>query len=100
MTSEEAIEVLRYLDDQCIWQEDCIQVGGCNHCKEAINMAIEALKDRPQGKWIKTSDGDGWNDWYVFKCPLCGATIEDRQYRSWEYNFCPNCGAKMKGGAE
>ena len=44
MTREEAIDVIRYLDDQCIWQEDCIQVGGCNHCKEAINMAIEVLQ--------------------------------------------------------
>jgi rubrerythrin len=53
-----------------------------------------------QGEWIKTVDGNGWNEWYVFKCPFCGATIEDKQYRSWEYNFCPNCGARMKGGTE
>ena len=47
MTREEAIDVIRYLDDQCIWQEDCIQLGGCNHCKEAINMAISALSSEP-----------------------------------------------------
>lgn len=53
--------------------------------------------DAVQGEWIKTVDGNGWNEWYVFKCPLCGATIEDKQYRSWEYNFCPNCGVHMRG---
>lgn len=51
-----------------------------------------------QGEWIKTVEGNGWNEWWVFKCPFCGATIEDKQYRSWEYNFCPNCGSKMRGG--
>lgn len=50
-----------------------------------------------QGEWIKTVDGNGWNDWYVLKCPFCGATIEDKQYRSWEYNFCPNCGERVWG---
>jgi len=69
---------------------------------KAYNMAIEALSaEAEQGEWIKTADGNGWNEWWVFKCPFCGATIEDKQYRSWEYNFCPNCGARMtpyKGG--
>lgn len=54
------------------------------------------LGEAVQGEWIKTVDGNGWNEWWVFKCPFCGATIEDKQYRSWEYNFCPNCGARME----
>ena len=67
-------------------------------------LASELLSDIPsaeavQGEWIKTVNGNSWNTWWVFKCPNCGATIEDKQRRSWEYNFCPNCGAKMtKGG--
>ena len=51
-----------------------------------------------QGEWIQTVAGNGWNEWGVLKCPFCGATIEDKQYRSWEYNFCPNCRAKLEGG--
>ena len=96
--------------------------------KKAINMAIEALSEDvvsrgeyekvliecgevktklgelqqtakvAQGKWIKTVDGNGWDDWYVLKCPFCGATIEDKYYRSWEYNFCPHCGERVKEG--
>lgn len=53
--------------------------------------------DAVQGEWIKTVAGNGWDEWYVFKCPFCGATIEDKQCRSWEYNFCPNCRADMRG---
>ena len=59
--------------------------------------------DAVQGEWEKTTDGNGWNEWHVLKCPLCDATIEDKQNRKWEYNYCPNCGARMtpyKGGDE
>lgn len=65
--------------------------------EEDFFTTIEALQDDiPHGEWIKTMDGNGWDEWWVFKCPLCGATIEDKQYHSWEYNYCPNCGARMK----
>lgn len=56
----------------------------------------EVAFERPQGEWIK------WNfktfgalgDW-EYRCSNC-----EKVY-SGEYNFCPNCGAKMrKGGAE
>jgi len=69
---------------------------------EAFNMAIEALKnERPKGHWIRHEHGSwtfvndkgergGWIPDY--ECNLCGS-------RGWEYamNFCPNCGARMKG---
>ena len=50
---------------------------------------------RPQGEWVK------WNfktfgamgDW-EYKCSNC-----EKVYGG-EYNFCPNCGAQMKEGAE
>lgn len=41
---------------------------------------------RPQGKWIIE------HDWV--HCSSCG---HEQNYPS---NFCPNCGAQMKGGAE
>lgn len=60
--------------------------------------------DRPQGEWIRHEHGfwtfvndkgerDGWIPDY--ECNLCGS-------RGWKYadamNFCPNCGADMRGG--
>ena len=64
--------------------------------KDCEEVALPSSKAN-QGAWIKTVDGNGWNDWYVLKCPFCGATIEDRYYHSWEYNFCPHCGEKVRG---
>jgi predicted RNA-binding Zn-ribbon protein involved in translation (DUF1610 family) len=46
--------------------------------------------ERPQGKWIDTGDkNEYWAEEY--QCSICGAKDH------W-HNFCPNCGAKMKGG--
>ena len=46
----------------------------------------EGKNDRPKGHWIRRPQGH-----YV--CSLC----EKGMYKS---DFCPSCGAKMKGGNE
>lgn len=44
---------------------------------------------RQKGEWTPTPD-----DFAEFKCSVC------EKPNFWQDNFCPNCGAKMKGGAE
>lgn len=39
-----------------------------------------------EGEWVDTSYGE-------LKCSTCGCVQEDGFHR---YNFCPNCGAKMR----
>jgi len=48
----------------------------------------EAEKARPQGEWLKYGD-------HAWKCSKCNCSVYVRTR-----NFCPDCGAKMKGGAE
>ena len=70
------------------------------------SMAINAIRsvpttDKPQGKWIRDrywSRGMGMGEDYGFfyKCSLCGYEIEN-EYTRCSFNFCPNCGARMKG---
>ena len=56
---------------------------------------IEAIPsaDRPQGKWIDRSDGGRilhpW--WESCECSQC------EEWGSGAWNFCPHCGARMKG---
>lgn len=61
---------------------------GCGDCAvvEKVRKALSA--DRPQGEWIDKSNGieGAWN-----YCSVCGEQAIDL------YDFCPNCGAKMKG---
>ena len=66
------------------------------------HIAIEELLKIPpaeqkQGKWGKEIKGNGWSEWAVLTCDQCGAVIENPTF---ETNYCPNCGARMKGGAE
>lgn len=61
----------------------------CNQTSEGLPLMD--LRPRPQGKWIeyafKTCGGLG--DW-DYKCSNC-----EKVYGG-KYNFCPNCGAKMR----
>lgn len=55
------------------------------------------LADRPQGEWIGEADGyaDGelvYDTWY---CSNCDYAVDDDEPPTW--NFCPNCGCRMKG---
>lgn len=91
MTREEAIDILRsYL----MFDKSNMQID------IALNMAIEALKDRPQGKWIRVYVGKYYSVLHR-RCNQCGAVIED-SFFGYEYdvNFCPSCGADMRGGTE
>lgn len=67
--------------------------------KDVNEMILEKVPsaDRPQGEWIGEADGyaDGefvYDTWY---CSNCDYAVDDDEPPTW--NFCPNCGARMKG---
>lgn len=45
------------------------------------------------GRW-KFLDIDGW--WFD-ECSICGNTTPNRDGSPPDWNYCPNCGAKMDG---
>ena len=64
-----------------IWQEDA---------EEIANILYNAeYRKQSEGEWIRHKEDCLYN-----KCSICSYE------HCREDNFCPNCGAKMKGGAE
>ena len=50
----------------------------------------------PQGEWVEKTwwqkkNGKA-NRYTVMECSICGCHVKPR----YTYNFCPNCGARMK----
>jgi len=70
---------------------------------EALDFAIKALEERPQGEWVLQTHErfNSGNELYKYYCNKCGHKEEHAYSDSKLPNFCENCGADMqKGGAK
>lgn len=77
-----------------------------NKLKEAYNIAIEALEQKPcekTGKWIEDANKiDAQFGRHTYICSECGKYAEyfvsgtEVWWDRIKPNFCPNCGAKME----
>ena len=106
MTREEALNILH---NASVYHPDYL---------DALNMAIEALEQshtetvtefadrcrecgkQKKGKWInKSHTSDCGIKFVASECTCCGKkTFFDCD--QLVYNYCPNCGAEMRGGNE
>ena len=57
-----------------------------------VDGGIEAMKRFPgnKGKWVQVDDEEP----IAYDCSICGAMVGKK------FNYCPNCGADMKGDNE
>ena len=100
-------------DKDTIYRDDAVKAvcKGClkenPHCRHhwdcpmLTNLGKLPSADRPQGEWIRDmywSRGAGMGEEYGFfyKCSLCEYEVENG-YTRCSFNFCPHCGARMKG---
>ncbi len=104
MTREEAILLLHDMKDT--YDEIHENTNGDLGYEQmtALDMAIKALQDRPNGEWLQMEiiDDDmecGVND-DATECSVCGYAFNSHYWAKTYFNYCPNCGAKMKGGTE
>ena len=86
---EDAIEAIK--GNSYAGDDDYIEINGYGAIED-----IRALPsaDRPQGEWLieKTLYGN-----YNYRCSYCD-WCECHAYPDVEpYNYCPNCGTRMKG---
>jgi hypothetical protein len=63
---------------------------------KAVDMAIEALfHERPKGRWVRRPNVLGTD--YYGHCSECDCTDPLERTNRGKPNFCPNCGADMRG---
>ena len=86
ISMEDAIRAIEEEWDECCSEYPATQI---------IYDTTEAIERLPiiqprRGKWIDTK---GNTEWYAreYECSECGGTMLG------ESNFCPNCGADMRG---
>jgi rubrerythrin len=91
MTEQEQIEEMSRVIDATI---ERYYKSGYEADGDTIAPDLYAAGYRKQtyGKWMVCGIFDD-----IFKCSVCGR--EYTVFEAAEHNFCPHCGAKMKGGA-
>ena len=57
----------------------------------ALSEAIKAVKAEHKGHWISLDDFRGKYNDRGYKCSECD------EHSDYEEDFCPNCGADMRG---
>lgn len=72
--------------------EDCVHEKLCEGYSNCEEVGLCEPK-RPHGEWIPQDEYEAYN-----KCSNCGIVI-DNDFPIWR-NFCPNCGADMRGESD
>ena len=68
----------------------------CEECKERLRN-IRQSAEAVHGEWVRKYDDKANCYWY--ECDQCGEYRPRNQFgHEYNANFCPNCGARMKGG--
>ena len=100
MTREEAIRWLEV--ERSIIVEVPNKPKGVRELRKAIDMAIEALSaDAVQGEWIdKEIPCNPYPPVFCVECSECGYRVGRETFQENTFNYCPNCGARMKGGED
>ena len=77
-----------------------------------MRMAKHLVCNRSYSKLVECENIGTVHPVDEFKCSVCGITLEgwtrvvtdeddgELYYYEYELRYCPNCGARMKGGAE
>lgn len=84
---EDAIKAISISCGTCLARdtEDCDKCSVPKLCR--LISAIPSV-DRPSGEWMPKNS-------HTMYCDVCG--FEEVEWRTQDYDYCPRCGARMKG---
>ena len=74
---------------------DCeLSADAWDELTDAIMQLPSAQTERKKGKWIRITD-EVFAD--RFECSECGKLPPIENFEWWLSDYCPNCGADMRG---
>lgn len=62
----------------------------------ADHLLSHGVTFEKQGEWKKQWHDNNLIGHEYEECSICGCMISDTE-KFWDCNYCPNCGARMKG---
>lgn len=85
--------------ERCKHKDKCGYDMQCELATQNMHIVLNALKSRPKGEWKQVC----WKSpipievmaLFHYKCDNCNKEV--RIDRIERYNYCPNCGADMRG---
>lgn len=75
-----------------------ISVAAMSNNHKTLEQIIDeqpAIEERKKGEWIPEFEGKFTGGAYWFSCSKCKRIVPEVRNGGW--NFCPNCGADMRG---
>jgi len=81
--------ILAIIDNAPTVEERSYEMGYQDGCEDGLQGI------RPQGEWIFQKANEEQTDGY--ECSNCKACFHTKVPYFSEFNFCPNCGADMRG---
>ena len=102
-------------DTAIIWELNCNDEATKDRAQEAIlifnecileliNAPTADVRENVKGRWVEVVDRtemydkEGVKTWgMLFQCNQCGFVLNAVEGHTGQYNYCPNCGAKMRG---
>lgn len=92
----------RYIDADKITRHG--KRGGECYWQEIEQLQTADVRENIKGRWVEVVDRtemydkEGVKTWgMLFQCNQCGFVLNAIEGHTGQYNYCPNCGADMRG---
>lgn len=97
MITIKLIDARRELSLKCreLFKNERIAKEIYSYLCDGLEECDEVEPEREKGNWVGIDD----EPCETFECDVCGFTLED-WIQGALYNYCPNCGADMRGEEE
>lgn len=93
----------RYIDADLL-QEDFKEDHGGKRSLMIDTQPTADVRENVKGRWVEVVDRtemydkEGVKTWgMLFQCNQCGFVLNAIEGHTGQYNYCPNCGADMRG---